>query len=393
MNKFLRSILVKNNLIDSSGNITSDDGDEFLNCIGKALDEREKEFDALKAQVEKLKVILDTTPCTISWLNKDMTYGGVNKALADLTSLKTDAFDGKTIGFYTENKYFYNFADTMFQSKAPSIYQELKTEIDGDEKQFWVTGSKFDNGNQGVVIGIDITELNNMREHVSFTEKLSQLGEMVASIIHEVNNPLTLIRMQGQRLESLVKKGESDKIVAASKKIVETSDKISQIIRGVKSYVRGGEQDPKQVVNLKDVINDAIVICEGKLKEMQVGIEVKDSLDVQVNINVTQIFQVIVNLITNGADAIELRDEKWLSIEWEVLDDLIKIHFTDSGDGIPESVQSGMWDSFFTTKGVGKGTGLGLSLCAKIVSAHEGKIYVENSCPNTRFTIELPLGQ
>lgn len=392
MNKFLRSILVKNNLIDSSGQITSDDGDQFLDCIGAALDEREKEYDALKAEMEKLKVILDTTPCTISWLRKDMTYGGVNKALADLTSLKTDAFQGKTIGFYTENKYFYNFADTMFQSKAPSIYQELKTDIDGNEKQFWVTGSKFDNGNQGVVIGIDITELNNMREHVSFNDKLSQLGEMVASIIHEVNNPLTLIRMQGQRLESLVKKGETEKIIQASKKIVETSDKISQIIRGVKSYVRGGEKDEKQIVSLKEVIADAIVICEGKLKERQIKMEIKESLDIKININVTQIFQVIVNLITNGADAIEELDEKWLSVEWEAFEDHLKIHFTDSGDGIPESVQKGMWDSFFTTKGVGKGTGLGLSLCAKIIGDHEGKIYVENNCPNTRFTIELPLG-
>ncbi len=391
MNKFLRSILVKNNLIDSSGNITSDDGDHIFDCIGKALDSREKEFDTLKAEMEKLKVILDTTPCTISWLNKDMTYGGVNKALADLTELKTDAFNGKTIGFYTENKYFYNFADTMFQSKAPSIYQELKTDIDGEQKEFWVTGSKFDNGNQGVVIGIDITELNNMREHVSFNDKLSQLGEMVASIIHEVNNPLTMIRMQGQRLESLVEKGESDKIIAASKKIVETSDKISQIIRGVKSYVRGGEQDPKQMVGLKEVLADAIVICEGKLKEQQVSIEVKECLDVKVNINVTQIFQVIVNLITNGADAIEDRDEKWMNVDWEVLEDKIKINFTDSGEGIPESVQKGMWDSFFTTKGIGKGTGLGLSLCAKIINDHNGKIYVDNSCPNTRFTIELPL--
>jgi signal transduction histidine kinase len=392
MNKFLRSILIKNNLVDSGGNITSEDCDDFLNCISLALDEREKEFESLKSEKEKLKVILDTTPCTISWLKKDMTYGGVNKALADLTNLKTDSFDGKTIGFYTDNKYFYNFADTMFQSKSPSIYQELKTEIDGDEKQFWVTGSKFDNGNQGVVIGIDITELNNMREHVSFNDKLSQLGEMVASIIHEVNNPLTLIRMQGQRLESLVNKGEMEKIVAASKKIVETSDKISQIIRGVKSYVRGGEQDPKQIVSLNEVIADAIVICEGKLKEQQVSIEIKESLEVKININVTQIFQVIVNLITNGADAIEGLDEKWLKVDWVVLEDHIRINFTDSGEGIPESVQKGMWDSFFTTKGIGKGTGLGLSLCAKIIGDHEGRIYVDNTCSNTRFSIELPLG-
>lgn len=390
MNKFLRSILEKNNLIDNDGNITSDDGDYFLKSISDALDEREKEYDEMQAEKEKLKVILDTTPCTISWLHEDMTYGGVNKALAELTQLKTNQFDGKTVGFYTENKYFYNFAESMFNSKAPSIYQELETKIDGDDKQFWVTGTKFDKGKQGVVIGIDITELNNMREHVSFTEKLSQLGEMVASIIHEVNNPLTMIRMQGQRLEKLVAKGETEKILIASEKIVSTSDKITQIIRGVKSFVRQGDQDPKQIVRLQDVVDDARVICEGKLKENSTELIIENNEDVQININVTQVFQIFVNLITNGVDAIENLKEKWLKIKWEVEDDKIVIRFTDSGDGIPESVQKGMWDSFFTTKGVGKGTGLGLSLCRKIMDDHQGKIYVDNSSANTTFVIEFP---
>lgn len=391
MNKFLQNILIKNNLVDSSGNVTSDDGDKFLKVISDALDDREKEFNELHAEKEKLKVILDTTPTTISWVNKDMTYGGVNKALADLTDLKTDEFGGKTIGFYTVNKHFYNFVDLMFQSKAPSIYQEVETQIDGDDKQFWVTGTKFDGGKQGVVIGIDITELNNMRQHVSFTEKLSQLGEMVASIIHEVNNPLTMIRLQGQRLETLVEKNEPEKIVDASKKIVATCDRISQIIRGVKSFVRQGDQDPKQVVRLVDIVDDAKVICDGKLKENQVKMEILESEDIQININVTQVFQVFVNLITNGVDATEGLDERWLKLGWTVEDDKVVVHFTDSGSGIPEEVQKGMWDSFFTTKAVGKGTGLGLSLCAKIMDDHSGKIYVDNEKPNTTFVLEFPI--
>ncbi len=392
MNKFLQNILIKNNLIDSHGNITSDDGDKFLKSISDALDEREREYEEMQAEKEKLKVILDTTPCTISWLTKDMKYGGVNKALADLTKLKSEEFAGKEIGFYTVNKRFYNFADSLFQSKAPTIYEELESQIDGGDKQFWVTGTKFDNGNQGVVIGIDITELNSMRQHVSFTEKLSQLGEMVASIIHEVNNPLTMIRMQGQRLEKLVDKGETEKILQASEKIVNTCDRITQIIRGVKSFVRQGDKDPKQVIALKDIVDDAKVICDGKLKDSQVSMEILESEEVQVNINVTQMFQVFVNLITNGCDAVEGLDEKWLKLGWEVGDDKIIIKFQDSGRGISEEVQKGMWGSFFTTKSVGKGTGLGLSLCAKIVEEHGGKIFVDNNQANTTFVIELPQG-
>ena len=120
--------------------------------------------------------------------------------------------------------------------------------------------------------------------------------------------------------------------------------------------------------------------------------EILDSEDVQVNINVTQMFQVVVNLITNGVDAIEDLDEKWLKLGWEVGDDKVIIRFQDSGLGIPEEVQKGMWESFFTTKGVGKGTGLGLSLCAKIIEEHGGKIFVDNDQPNTTFVIELPQG-
>ena len=169
-------------------------------------------------------------------------------------------------------------------------------------------------------------------------------------------------------------------------------DRITQIIRGVKSFVRQGDEDPKQIVALKDIVDDAKVICDGKLLENKVTMEVLDSEDVQVNINVTQIFQVIVNLITNGVDAIEDLEEKWLKLNWEVEEDKIVIRFVDSGRGIPEAVQKGMWDSFFTTKAVGKGTGLGLSLCAKIINDHGGKIFVDNDQPNTTFVIELPQG-
>lgn len=391
MNKILQQILIKNDLIDSSGKLVRGDEGKLLKCISIGMDELEERHAKMEERKEKLKVILDTTPSTVSWLNKDMTYGGVNQALADLTQLEPSDFEGKTIGFYTENKYFYNFAKAMFDSKAPFIHQQLSTEIDGKEKQFWVTGTKFDQDRQGLVIGIDITELNNMREHVALTEKLSQLGEMVASIIHEVNNPLTLIRMQGQRLKKLVAKGDIEKIIESSEKIVRTSDKISQIIRGVQSFVRQGEDDPKQVVGLRGIIDDAIVILEGRLKDNNITMEIAPCEDIQMNINVTQVFQVFVNLITNGIDGIEGLENKWLRVEWENESDKVVIRFSDSGNGIPMEVQKGMWDSFFTTKGVGKGSGLGLSLCRKIMDKHEGKIFIDNESENTTFVIEFPV--
>lgn len=101
--------------------------------------------------------------------------------------------------------------------------------------------------------------------------------------------------------------------------------------------------------------------------------------------------QVVINLISNSADAIEAHNEKWIAIEHSLSSDKIKLYFLDSGTGIDQKHVPHLMEPFFTTKIVGKGTGLGLSISKGLVEKIGGEITYDNSRINTCFCLSIPL--
>ena len=366
------------------------DDDSVLQTIETFLEAKDKEFENQQSDLEKFRLILDMTPCTISWIKNDLTYAGVNQFLADICQMKPEEFIGQKVGFHTKYTYFTEFTEELFKEEQDFFQKEIETIIDGMDKKFLVVGAKFNKQSEAIVIGVDITEVSNLRDSVAFMDKLSSLGEMVAGIVHEVNNPLTVVSTKAQQIPKYLEREKPEKILEAADAITRTSKKISHIIHGVKTFVRRGDEDPLTEVDIHEVVQDAVLICESKLKEKEVAIHVPGGPGCLIKINVTQIFQVIVNLLTNGIDAIEELPQRWVKILVEDLGDRVKIILIDSGNGIPEEAQEKIWTSFYTTKAVGKGTGLGLPLCKKIVEKHNGTIEIINSEPHTTFHIILP---
>lgn len=360
--------------------------------LAKAFDEllsREREgIKEIKKEYERLSVIIDLIPNTISWVNSDMTYFGVNKALADTCNVTPKDFVGKTIGFHTKERFFYEFVTELFRSKSDTIYRELEARIAGSDHTYLVSGTKLENKEKAVVIGVDITELTKHKDHVSFTEKLANLGEMFAGIIHDINNPLMMIEANAKRAKKRVEDEEVNELLT---KVIMSSQKISKIVRGIKIYIRqDGQDEPMVRENLGSIIDDALVICENKLKDHMVAVTLDPAINkIEIPCHFTQIFQVFVNLISNSVDAISNLQEK--AIEITVLDtgDKYVVRFQDSGSGIPKEYQEKIFNAFFTTKDRGVGSGLGLSLCRKILEAHGGNLTIDNSAPHTTFLIEF----
>lgn len=360
--------------------------------LARAMDEllsRERESVAhMKSEYERLKVIIDLIPNTISWVNSDMTYFGVNRALADTCNVTPDDFVGKTIGFHTKERFFYEFVTELFRSKSDTIYRELEARISGVDHTYLVTGTKLEDKEKAVVIGVDITELTKLKDHVSFTQKLANLGEMFAGIIHDINNPLMMIEANIKRAK---KKINDDEINELLTKVEMSSQKISKIVKGIKVYIRqDGTAEPHVKENLGKIVDDALVICENKLKENMVAVTFDPKINqMEVSCHFTQIFQVFVNLISNAIDAISGLQEKSIEITAKDLGDRIQVRFIDSGNGIPKEIQEKMFNAFFTTKDRGVGSGLGLSLCRKILEAHGGSLTIDDSAPRTTFVVEL----
>lgn len=362
------------------------------NDLAKALDElltREREENAqMKKEYDRLKVIIDLIPNTISWVNRDMTYFGVNKALADTCHVTPDDFVGKTIGFHTKERFFYEFVTELFRSKSDTIYRELEARIAGIDRTYLVSGTKLEDKDKAVVIGVDITELSKLKDHVSFTQKLANLGEMFAGIIHDINNPLMMIEANVKRAKKRINDDEVNEILT---KVEMSSQKISKIVKGIKVYIRqDGQDEPYVKENLGSIIDDALVICENKLKEHMVAVTLDPAINkMEINCHFTQIFQVFVNLISNSIDAISSLQEKSIEITAKDMGDKIQVRFVDSGNGIPKEYQEKIFNAFFTTKDRGVGSGLGLSLCRKILEAHGGSLAIDNSASHTTFLIEF----
>jgi signal transduction histidine kinase len=191
-----------------------------------------------------------------------------------------------------------------------------------------------------------------------------------------------------KRIKKRVTDEEANELLS---KIEMSSQKISKIVKGIKVYIRqDGQDEPFVMENLGSMLDDALVICENKLKEHMVAVTLDPAVNnIVVSCHFTQIFQVFVNLISNSVDAISHLQEKNIEITVKESADKVIVKFQDSGNGIPEEYQEKIFNAFFTTKERGLGSGLGLSLCRKILEAHGGSLSIDNSAPHTTFLIEF----
>ena len=214
-----------------------------------------------------------------------------------------------------------------------------------------------------------------------------------AGVAHEINNPLGGILIYASLLMEDFEDQE-DPRVKDLKRIVEEGTRCKEI---VKSLLEFGRQTESRVeaIDVNKAINDGLFFLENQA--LFHNIEIIKHLDPSlpmINGDPNQLKQVFMNMMVNGAEAMDDKGGGTLTITTKPSDDdsSIVLSFQDSGSGIPPEIQSKIFDPFFTTKAVGKGTGLGLSTSYGIVQSHHGNIEVD-SAPGkgTTFTIILPI--
>lgn len=347
--------------------------------------------DKIKAKTkvqDELMTIFDNLPNTISWIDKDFNYIRVNKALANIYGINPREFIGKKIGHYTNENFFYDFASDLFKSDEVVLNRELEARINDSYKTFLVSGTKVDNNATGIIIGIDVTELKILKDQILLKERLATLGEIFSGIIHDINNPLMSIFSNLRKINHLTSNNEITDLTA---KIELSSKKITKIVEGIKVYIYDDSEVEYKVEDIGSIIDDSIVILENKLLENSVFLNYeKKFIDIKVNCNFTQIYQVFVNLISNSIDALAKIDQKWIEIRLRVNQNKLVINVIDSGPGIPQAIKEKIFTPFYTTKEKGVGSGLGLALCKQIIEAHNGSIVLIDG-KNTNFEISLPI--
>ncbi|MCU1438755.1 MAG: multi-sensor hybrid histidine kinase [Naasia sp.] len=231
----------------------------------------------------------------------------------------------------------------------------------------------------------DITEWRSGEEQRYRNQRMESLGTLAGGIAHDLNNVLTPILMGAQLLADDVDPGRRalvDSIEASAKRG-------SELIRQVLQFARG-EGAERRAVDVSALIDEVAQFARGTLaKDIAVTVDAPAELP-PVNADATQLFQVLVNLITNAGDA--MPDGGRLQIEATADDRRLTIVVADTGMGMAADVVERAFEPFFTTKAIGRGTGLGLSTSIAIVRAHGGELEAD-SCPGagTRMTLRLPV--
>ena len=264
---------------------------------------------------------------------------------------------------------------------------------DGTEFPAAVTLSHIRDGNGnivGLVIGIrNLTEERKVADHLGRTEKLAAIGELVAGVAHELNNPLTGISTFAQLLLEDNLEEEQFESVSLIKR---EADRAIGVIRDLLLFAR--KTDARDVpVDINTIVKHTVRLRA--LASRSGGIDVHMRLDEsnpRARGDEQKLQQVLLNLLVNAESAMEGTQLRHLSLTTQRKHGMVQIVISDTGHGMPPSVSQRVFEPFFTTKPPGEGTGLGLSVSYGIIQAHEGTISVESTPEvGTTFTILLPL--
>ncbi len=230
--------------------------------------------------------------------------------------------------------------------------------------------------------------LRRTQEQLLHSEKMAAVGQLIAGVAHELNNPLTAILGYSQLLLSSGQMPPQG--MEYSDKLYKQAQRTHRIVQNLLSFAR--QHKPERVaVQLNQILKDTLALRDYDLRLSNIRVHYDLAPDLPMTgADPHQLQQVFLNLVNNAVDAIlEHSSEGELWVSTRAKDDCLIVEFKDSGPGVKDA--SRVFDPFYTTKPVGKGTGLGLSICYGIVTEHGGSISVSNVQPSGAcFTIELP---
>jgi two-component system sensor kinase FixL len=230
-----------------------------------------------------------------------------------------------------------------------------------------------------------ITELQEELIHVS---RLSELGQMVAALAHEVNQPLTAIANYAGGIRRLLPRDSPAALGIATEKVIEQSARARAIVQSVLGLVRK-EARPRGLENLSTMIQEtaglALVGSGGRI-DLELAVEPDAE---RVFVDRVQIQQVLLNLMRNAAEAMAGPGGMVLHVGASRRGESVEIAVCDTGPGLPEKVRARLFEPFVTTKT--EGLGVGLSICRAIVQAHGGALTAEDrQAGGTCFRFTVP---
>lgn len=455
-------------------------GCEYRCAIARDISARQAAESALLEAKEQLQAVLDAVPGLVSWVSSDLRYLGVNRHLATAYQMPAEVFIGQKVGFLETSPKFNDLVYDFFASRENKKYEEVTASIKGENKTYLIVAQKYQKSTAAVFVGLDITEskqslvalqeseerlrqqatkleqtllvLQQTQTQLIQTEKMSSLGQLVAGIAHEINNPVSFIsgnvsHANGYiqellrsielyqkyyphpvpQIQDWMEELDLEFIKKDLPKLINSmkvgSERIRDVVRSLRLFSRTDEAQMKPA-DIHEGLDSTVLILQNRLqaKGGRPGINlIKEYGNLpRVRCYAGQLNQVFMHLLTNAIDALEeggrnpekygtMEDYSLLSaggsraevfnpeirIRTEVVGESeVAIAISDNGPGMTEEVLGCIFDPLFTTKSSATSTGLGLAISQHlVVEKHGGKLdCVSRPGQGTELTVKIAIG-
>lgn len=382
------------------------------NGLEEEIAERVQAEKSLADQSELLNNILQNVPHHIFWKDRNSVYIGCNKTFAESAGLASPSdVAGKTdydLPWERSKADYYRTLDQDVMYNATPIYEIEDEFIGADGRAKSVIMSlvplKYPDGQVFGVMGIyyDITERKKMEETIKQNQKMEAIGTLAGGIAHDFNNILGSIIGYTELAEGNLdrKSPVRDDLLM----VLSSANRAKELIRQILTFSRKNKEE-RSPIKFSAVVKEEMKLLRSTLPttiEIRQHIADKDGM---VNSDPTQLYQIVMNLCTNAAHAMEGAGILELSLSdltvtpedaRKIYNDItpgpfIKLTVSDTGTGIEPAVIHRIFEPFFTTKGKDKGTGMGLAVVHGIVKDLGGDIQVKSQPGmGTEFTVILP---
>ena len=235
----------------------------------------------------------------------------------------------------------------------------------------------------------DVSEERRLREQLIHSERLSAVGQLVAGVAHELNNPLQGVM---GNLELMINAEDRPAIRVELEEIRVASERAAKIVRNLLSFARKSALD-RSVADLNEIVRATLAWRATDLRAYEITLDEHYAAELPlIIVNREEIQQVILNLILNAEHATRGAGPRGtLHVRTGSTGEAVFFEITDEGPGVPRDVAARIFEPFFTTKFVGEGTGLGLSVSLGIAEAHGGSLALVPSARGACFALTLPL--
>ncbi len=341
---------------------------------------------------DKLQQLMDVAPHCMVSLDRNSRVTSINEMMMNLFKKKNPNLTkaevlGRPVTLFTEGMIEKEHIELRVSQALQGIIMDHEL-TQSESRIYYTNTSPLTNSYTGEILGAvlviqDITEIERLRSELGNMERLSLVGQMAASITHEIRNPMAVVR---GFLQLMHEKSPSS-LDHYYRIVMEELDRANGIINDFLSLAQNRVAD-KADCHLHKIIYDLspLLWADANLRGQSIELELDENVP-ELRLNSKEIKQLILNLARNGMEAMHVKGQ--LTIQTKVDVNGVELIVSDTGAGISKSKLDELFVPFFTTKD--QGTGLGLVLCLSIVEHHKGKITVHSEeGVGTSFVVKFP---